>query len=122
MKSGMESKANFLTPASKSALSHGLTNGQIEQINRALAKIPHIERAVLFGSRAKGTFKAGSDIDLALIGSDTDFADLLLADNALDDLDFPYFFDLVLYEHISDIDVRTHIDRVGVTLYHRNPK
>lgn len=82
-----------------------------------LAETPRIERAVLFGSRAKGTFKPGSDIDIALLGNDISFADLLSADNALDDLDFPYFFDLILYRHISEPALREHIDRVGVTIY-----
>lgn len=96
---------------------YGLTNTQLTRIQRVLAETPRIERAVLFGSRAKGTFKPGSDIDIALLGNDISFADLLSADNALDDLDFPYFFDLILYRHISEPALREHIDRVGVTIY-----
>ena len=101
-------------------MAYGLTDTQLEQIQRVLATIPRIEQAVLFGSRAKGTFKPGSDIDLALKGNNIPFADLLLADNALDDLDFPYFFDLLLYRHISEPALREHIDRAGVTLYSRD--
>lgn len=96
---------------------YGLTDTQLTRIQRVLAETPRIERAVLFGSRAKGTFKPGSDIDIALLGNDISFADLLSADNALDDLDFPYFFDLILYRHISEPALREHIDRVGVTIY-----
>ena len=116
----MENRANFSTPIRDSTMLYGLTDTQLEQIQRVLATIPRVEQAVLFGSRAKGTFKPGSDIDLALKGNDIPFSDLLLADNALDDLDFPYFFDLVLYRHINEPALREHIDRVGMTVYSRD--
>lgn len=99
---------------------YGLTDNQLERIRHVLAQTPHLERAVLFGSRAKGTHKPGSDIDLALLGDALQLADRLRLDNALDDLDLPYFFDLVLYRQISEPALREHIDRVGVTLYSRD--
>ncbi|WP_018617718.1 nucleotidyltransferase family protein [Spirosoma luteum] len=98
---------------------YGLTDTQITEIQRVLAQTPRLERAVLFGSRAKGTHKPGSDIDLALIGDTFQFADRLRLDNELDDLDLPVFFDLVVYRQISEPALREHIDRVGVTLYSR---
>ena len=54
------------------------------------------------------------------MGDDILFADLLAADNALDDLNFSYFFDLLLYRQISEPALREHIDRVGITLYSRD--
>lgn len=99
---------------------YGLTDTQLDQIRRVLAETPRLERAILFGSRAKGNFKSGSDIDLALMGDAFQFKDRLRLDNALDDLNLPVFFDLVVYEQISDPDVRKHIDRAGVTLYSRD--
>ena len=98
-------------------MTYGLTDTQLDQIRRVLAETPRLERAVLFGSRAKGTHKPGSDIDLALMGDAFQFADRLRLDNELDDLDLPVFFDLVVYGHISEPALREHIDRVGVTLY-----
>ena len=97
---------------------YGLTDRQFEQIRGVLAQHPQLEGAVLFGSRAKGTFKQGSDIDLALIGDSLQFRDVLRLDHALDDLDLPYSFDLILYHQITDPDVRAHIDRVGVQFYY----
>ncbi len=47
---------------------YGLKQTVVEQISHVLARYPEIERAVIYGSRAKGNFKPGSDIDLALIG------------------------------------------------------
>jgi len=99
---------------------YGLTDTQLEQIRRVLTKTPHLERAVLFGSRAKSTHKPGSDIDLALMGAAFQFKDRLRLDNELDDLNFPVNFDLVMYGQISDSALRAHIDRVGVTLYSRD--
>jgi predicted nucleotidyltransferase len=98
---------------------YGLTDVQLAQIQRVLAQTPRLERAVLFGSRAKGTNRAGSDIDLALMGDAFQLADRLRLDNELDDLNLPVFFDLVVYRHISEPALREHIDRVGVTLYSR---
>lgn len=99
---------------------YGLTDTQLNQIRQVLTETPRLERAVLFGSRAKGTYKPGSDIDLALLGDTFQFADRLRLDNELDDLDLPVFFDLVLYHQISEPALREHIDRVGVTLYSRD--
>ena len=70
----------------------------------------------MFGSRAKGTFRAGSDVDLAVKGcSDSDVTLLSAALN--EETTFPYFFDVVAYEKISNQELLAHIDRVGVTLY-----
>lgn len=99
---------------------YGLTDTQLDRVRRVLAQTPRLERAVLFGSRAKGTHKPGSDIDLALMGDAFQFADRLRLDNELDDLDLPVFFDLVMYGQISEPALREHIDRVGVTLYTRD--
>ena len=68
---------------------YGLTDTQLDQIRRVLAETPHLERAVLFGSRAKGTHKPGSDVDLALMGDAFQFSDRLRLDNELDDLNLP---------------------------------
>ena len=40
----------------------------MQDVCRAIEATPEIERVVLFGSRAKGTAKRGSDVDLALWG------------------------------------------------------
>ena len=99
---------------------YGLTDTQLAQIRQVLLETTHLERAVLFGSRAKGTHKPGSDVDLALMGDTLQFKDRLQLDNELDDLNLPVNFDLVMYGQISDPAVREHIDRVGVTLYRRD--
>ena len=79
-----------------------------------------MEQAILYGSRAKGNYKNGSDIDLTLRGG----ADLTLnvIYRILDDLDellLPYAVHLSILDHISDWDVIEHIQRVGVVFYEK---
>ena len=100
---------------------HGLSQQTVAQITRVLTEFPDVERAVLFGSRAKGTHKRGSDIDLALAGTHLDWQTLGRIRSALDDLPVPYRFSLVILGSKLDPEVAAHISRVGVLLYERRP-
>jgi len=90
----------------------GLSETTIEAIRRALAECPGLEKVIIYGSRAKGTFRPGSDIDLALHGSVSD-DDLLRLLNRLDELDTPYLFDVIRYQDIDSDELRAHIARAG---------
>ncbi len=92
---------------------HGLTAESINQIVGVLALFPEITKAVLFGSRAKGVQKPGSDIDLAICGEGLDWRTLGRIEDALDDLLLPYSFSLVIYDQTTDPEVAGHIQRVG---------
>jgi predicted nucleotidyltransferase len=98
---------------------HGLSERTLGQIQRVLAQFPQVERALLFGSRAKRTHRPGSDIDLALSGEGLDWRTLGRIYQALDDLLLPYRFSLVRYNSDTDPDVAAHIARVGVPLFVR---
>jgi len=98
---------------------HGLPEQTIAQIVGALARFPEVRRAVLFGSRAKGTQRPGSDIDLALVGTGLDWRKLGQIDDALDDLMLPYIFSLIEFGEGTDPDVAASIQRVGQTLYEK---
>lgn len=91
------------------------------QIAGVLAGFPAVERAVLFGSRAKAAHKRGSDIDLALVGDALDWRALGRIEDALDDLLLPYRFSLVIYNKKLDSSVAAHIRRVGVSFYEKVP-
>jgi len=98
----------------------GLQESTIERICTVFAKYPQVEKAVLYGSRAKGSYRNGSDIDLTLFGG----ADLTLDAlhkmmDEMDDLLLPYTMDLSIFNQISDHDVIEHIQQVGVTFYER---
>ena len=100
----------------------GLKETVIAQINNVFAKYPQIESAILYGSRAKGNYKPGSDIDLTLTGSDVDLPLVYKIEMALDDLLLPYTFDLSAYRHLSHPDLLDHIDRVGKLFYRAAPR
>lgn len=99
---------------------YGLSDATIQKICATLRRYPQVEQAILYGSRAKGNYKNGSDIDLTLCGS-SDLALHLLYKilNDLDDLLLPYTIDLSIYDQIEDPDLIEHIQRVGVTLYEK---
>ena len=98
----------------------GLKETTIEKISAVFAGFPQVEKAVLYGSRAKGNYKNGSDIDLTLHGKDLTLNVLYKIDEELDDLLLPYTFDLSIFERLSDPDFIDHIQRVGVVFYQRD--
>lgn len=102
-------------------MKYGLKETVIQQICGVLAKHPQVEKAILYGSRAKGNYKNGSDIDLTLRGADLTLHVLYKIMDELDDLLLPYTIDLSIFSHISDPDVIEHIQRVGMTFYEKVP-
>ena len=102
-------------------MNHGLSAQTVERIVTVLAHYPEIEKAVLYGSRAKGNYRNGSDIDLALFGNSLNFSLLTRLDNELDDLLLPYKFDLSFFASLTHPELIDHIRRVGVVLYERTP-
>ncbi|MDH4321036.1 MAG: nucleotidyltransferase domain-containing protein [Desulfobulbaceae bacterium] len=101
-------------------MAFGLQDKVIEKINHVLAASPAVEEAVLYGSRAKGTQRQGSDIDLTLKGAGLDLQILNKISRELDDLLLPYTFDLSIYHQISNPDLLDHIQRVGKIFYRKN--
>ena len=95
----------------------GLKDTHINLIKSVFEKYNCITKAVLYGSRAKGNYRTGSDIDLTLFGNDLDFNTLLKIENELDDLLLPYKIDLSIYNKIENHDLIEHINRVGVVFY-----
>jgi predicted nucleotidyltransferase len=95
----------------------GLTSEVIEKIRNVLSKHKEISAAILYGSRAKGNFKPGSDIDLTLKGDKLDLAKLAKINNEIDDLSLPYTFDFSIYDQISNPELLQHINRVGIKFY-----
>jgi predicted nucleotidyltransferase len=94
----------------------GLQQNIIESIKAIFKKYPRIDSAVLYGSRAKGNFRANSDIDLTLKG-ELDLTTLLKIETELDDLLLPYKIDLSIFHNLKNQDLIEHINRVGIILY-----
>ncbi len=92
----------------------GLKDNTIKQINLIFAKYTQIEQAVLYGSRATGNFKNGSDVDITLKGKDLKLSIVNKLCNELDDLLLPYTFDISIYSQISNPDLIEHIKKNGI--------
>jgi type I restriction enzyme S subunit len=100
-------------------MKYGLTETTVENICAVFAHFPEIEKAILYGSRAKGNFKTGSDIDLTICGEalTSDLRSTIAS--ALDDLLLPYTIDLSVFNELNHAKLREHIERVGVLFYER---
>jgi len=96
----------------------GLTDRDRKHIESALLKFPEIEKAIIFGSRAMGNSKKGSDVDLAIVGKNIIAVTALRLRTLLnEELPLPYFFDVVRYETIANDNLKRHIDEYGVVLF-----
>jgi predicted nucleotidyltransferase len=98
----------------------GLDESTVARINDVFAQFSAVEGAILYGSRAKGTFKPGSDIDLALLGDTLTETQLLRLENQLDDLMLPYQFDICRFATLQNPQLIEHIQRVGQTFYRKS--
>ena len=97
----------------------GLKPETIAEINQIFSTYSEISKVVLYGSRAKGNYKNGSDIDLTLISDRLNHRQLLQIQNQIDDLLLAYSIDLSIFSSIDNLHLIEHIDRVGITFYDR---
>ena len=109
-----------VTQAGDDANLFGLTPRAVQLLQELLARQPLIHRAIVYGSRAKGNYRRGSDIDLALDAPEMDFPTFLALCTNADDLDLPWNMDICLLSHIDNPALREHIARVGKVLW-QNP-
>ncbi|MGE4170240.1 MAG: nucleotidyltransferase family protein [Candidatus Margulisiibacteriota bacterium] len=96
-------------------MTYGLSEATLQKLQTFFEAQACLRSVILFGSRATGRFKPGSDIDLAVIGPT--FEQLLAIRNAADDLYLPYKLDFVLYDTIDVPALKEHIDTAGIVLF-----
>jgi len=96
---------------------YGLTDQQLTLIVSTLAQFTGVERAILFGSRAKGTMHERSNIDIAIVGSHLDRHQLAAIAMAFDDTDLPYQVDIKSIDDIQNPALKEHIARIGQCIY-----
>lgn len=92
----------------------GLTTKQLELIEGAIRRFDGVRDVVVFGSRAMGNYKPGSDMDIAIKGRNVAFE---LSNLLNEELPLPYYFDVVHYESLESESLTRHIDEYGITLY-----
>ena len=95
----------------------GLSDTVIRELQDVFRRYANIEKVLIFGSRSKGNYRAGSDIDLAVIGKDIDYNQLLNILCEIDDLELLYSVDLLDYQKKKGTPIGDHIDRVGQIFY-----
>jgi len=98
---------------------YGLKEKVIDSIKQVFASHPEVEKAILYGSRAKGNFSNGSDIDLVLKGNNLDQTIIRKIRLELDDLMLPHTIDINPYHSIDNPDLMDHINRVGIVFWIR---
>lgn len=101
----------------------GLKELDLEYIIKTIKSFSEIEKAAIFGSRAKGNYKPGSDIDIAIYGEKITFDILSKLHSVLEEQSpMPYFFDIVDYTHLNHKELKEHIERVGCIIYTKSLK
>jgi len=94
----------------------GLKEGDLEVIIQMLMKFPEIEKAKIFGSRAKGNHQAGSDVDI-VIWTKNNISAWELPGILNEETLLPYKFDVLNYHEIANAELKEHINRAGIKIY-----
>ena len=98
----------------------GLLDSDIAFLSNLFLNYTSIDEVIIFGSRAKGNYKNGSDVDLAIKSQSIGNEELNAMDDALNEhSNLPYKFDIVHYEKIQTPELKDHINRVGKILFLR---
>lgn len=98
----------------------GLKEKEILAIQNVFSMHPEITCALLYGSRAQGNYRLGSDIDLVLQGKSLSHRLLNRISLELDNLMLPYTFDLSIYEAIDNPELLQHIQEVEQNFYQKS--
>jgi len=98
-------------------LQFGLKKSTIELIKGVFSDHPEVRQVIIYGSRAKGNYRNGSDIDLTIRGETVSLSELMKIETELDDLLLPYKIDLSLLHKINDASLLDHIERVGAVFF-----
>ena len=99
---------------------YGLSDDELAEIVEVISSRVSVESALIYGSRAKGCHRAGSDVDIALKGAPVGHKDVLDVGYYLnEETTLPYQFDIIDYNRIDNDALREHIDRVGREIFRR---
>ncbi|HPJ12452.1 MAG TPA: restriction endonuclease subunit S [Caldisericia bacterium] len=98
-------------------MKYGLGENQLSEILDIFRKYPEVEEAILFGSRAIGTYKEASDIDIAIKGKDVSVIIATKIQSDLEDTYLPFFFDIISFPSITNQDLIKHINTKGISIY-----
>ena len=95
----------------------GLPEKTINKVNSVFEKHFEIEEVIIYGSRAKGNYREGSDIDITLKGKNIEYKNLSKINQEIDELNTPYLYDISIFEKFESKELIEHITRIGQTFY-----
>lgn len=95
----------------------GLTDNDLNHIISIIGHDNDIEEAIVFGSRAKGNFRNGSDVDIALKGERLTLQTIIQLQVELEALMLPYKFDIIIFNRIKEPALIEHINRYGILIF-----
>ena len=96
----------------------GLSERHMEIIRGIYSQFPQIKSVILYGSRAKGNFKPGSDIDMTIVAAPSfDFSALAKVNMMFHESSLPYLYDISDFSKLTNPDLIEHIKRCGKVIY-----
>ncbi len=98
---------------------YGLDENVIKDLKEIFAKFPAVEKVILYGSRAMGNYRNGSDIDITLLGKNLSNQTIFGIQDEIEELYLPYSFDISIFDRIDNEDLMDHIQRVGKVFYEK---
>ena len=96
---------------------YGLNERDMHTISDILSKHSDVRNVLVFGSRAKGVYHCGSDIDLAIMDENISYQTLRNIQSDMSDSSLPYNVDLINFSAITNQDLKEHILRVGKPIF-----
>lgn len=101
-------------------MNNGISQESSTKLINLFKKTNNLTEVKLYGSRALGTYKEGSDIDISIMDNEFSADDLLQLSNNIDDLLIPYKVDISIFKKLDNVDLIKHINNHGVTFYKKN--
>lgn len=95
----------------------GLPPRTLDEMRAIFAQHHQVKKVLIYGSRAMGNYREGSDIDLTLYGDALTHGDLVNIADELDESSIPYLVDLSIFNELNHAELRKHIQRVGQVFY-----
>ncbi len=91
----------------------GLTNRNMFTILAIVKNYPEVKEVIIFGSRAKGNFQPGSDIDLAVMNEGVSDSTMRKLFAEFEESSLPYSVDIINFPELNHPELINHIRRVG---------
>ena len=101
-------------------MKYGLSEEQLAEICSIIGSYPQIEEAVIYGSRADGSYKEASDVDIAIKGEKADSSIASKLKFFLEEETYlPFFFDVIAYNANTSAALKKEIKTKGKTIYRK---